>query len=233
MISLLKKVFFKFVGMNPYLDRLVRYRNPRRYWQERGGETYYGEQEAAGHREERSKFIAEKLSSVDYRSLLEAGCGYGKQLQKLKRTPATRIAGIDFSRPQLVKALEVLKGNEPLLAEADAEAIPFKDKSFDLVMSSAVILHNHHEKAQKILSEMIRVSRRYLAHNEDTDITFSRYGYDMKKTYEKLNFKIVYSSQIQNSPEPEKTQFTIVEIPEGFSRIMPEEIPLQYYKESR
>lgn len=228
MRTFLRRAFYKVIGLNPLVDRWVRYRNPRRYWIQRGGDRYFEEQEAVADRTERSRFIAQGIARLEYGSLLEVGCGYGKQLANLEESKDTRLAGIDFSRPQLAKARQQLE-SDCLLTEADASDLPFQDKSFDVVLSSAVILHNRYHKAQRILSEMIRVSRRYLVHNEDMDVTFSRFGYDMNKTYERLHFRILACLPIPSAPDPSKTQFVIVEIPADFKPLSPEAIPLQYH----
>ena len=208
MFGLLRKVFEKAISLNPHLDRWVRYRKPRQYWQTRGGAPYFEEQEAVLDRTLRSRFIAEEVHKFSFQSLLEIGCGYGKQLKNLSRS-GLFLTGCDFSRPQLMKAGSFFPEIAGRLVEADGEAIPFGDKTFDAVFSSAVILHNKPDKAKKIIAEMIRVSRRYLIHNEDTDITFSRYGYDFTKTYKKMNFKIVAAQHIPTAPDPSITQFTI------------------------
>jgi len=228
MIRLAKKAFYKVVGWHPLVDRFVRYRNPKEYWKKRGGDGYFEEQEAVNQRTLRSQFITGELLKYPFKSLAEIGCGYGKQLKNLNRE-GRMLVGCDFSRPQLIKALEYCPEMTLRLVEADAEAIPLRSKSFDMAFSSAVILHNEYEKAQKIISEMIRISCKYLAHNEDTDITFSRYGYDLKKTYEKLNFKILQSQPIPCAIDPAITQFTVVELPKDMISLKPEEIPLQYH----
>ena len=226
--KIVKKIFYKVIGLNPIVGRFFRYQNPKQYWNKRGGETYFQEQEAVFGRTLRSKFIGEEINKLPYESLLEIGCGYGKQLEKFRFHQAF-IAGCDFSRPQLVKAREYCLEAAKVLVEADAEHLPFQSKSFDVVLSSAVILHNEYEKAKKIISEMIRVSRKFIVHNEDTDITFSRYGYDLKKTYEKMNFKIFKSVPINCAENPSITQFTIVELTQQNQMIKPEHILLQYH----
>ena len=228
MASLLQKAFLKLVSLDPRLERLVRYRNPRKYWQERGGEHYFNEQEAVYHRTRRSRFIGEEVNRLSYRSLLEIGCGYGKQLDNFI-TRGIFLVGCDFSHPQLLKARDYLSGAAPPLIEADAARLPFGDKTFDVVLSSAVILHNEYEKAKRILAEMIRVGRKYLVYNEDTDVTFSRFGYDLKKTHEKMNLKILISREIPVAPHPSMTQFTIVELPPEPIEIPAGEIPLTYH----
>ncbi len=226
--KILRKAFYKIVGLNPLVDRFVRYRKPREYWQKRGGEGYFQEQEVVYDRTLRSQFIGEEINKLFYQSLLEIGCGYGKQLQNFNCN-GVFLVGCDFSRPQLLKAKALFNEKAPKLIEADAETLPFQDKVFDVVLSSAVILHNQYAKAQKIISEMIRVSRKYIVHNEDTDITFSRYGYDLRKTYEKMNFKILKSISIPSAPDPSITQFSIIELPAPQQKIKPEDILLQFH----
>ncbi|MBI3313353.1 MAG: class I SAM-dependent methyltransferase [Candidatus Omnitrophica bacterium] len=228
MLRLAKKAFLKIIGMNPLVDRLVRYRDPKRYWGDRGGDQYFQEQEAVQARTLRSQFITTELKKYPFQTLLEIGCGYGKQLKNLYGSGKT-IVGCDFSRPQLLKAREYCAGLDLKLIEADGSQIPLKSKSFDLVFSSAVILHNDYKKAQRMIAEMIRLSRKFIAHNEDTDVTFSRYGYDMKKTYEKLGFKIHQSCQIPCANQPEITQFTVIEIPDPKLILKADDIPLQYH----
>lgn len=230
----LRKIYYMTVGKNPFLDRLFRYRgNPQDYWVKRGGQTYFEEQEAVPDRTERSLFIAEKVAPLQINSLLEIGCGYGKQLKNIRRLrPDVVLGGCDFSHTQLNKGFEYFPEMSKWAVESDASQLPYENKSFDAVMSSAVILHNEYPKAQKIIFEIIRVSRKYVIHNEDTDITFSRFGYDMTKTYRAMGFKIITSENIPCSQDPAHTQFTIAEIPDNFCCSSSKSIPLCYFKES-
>ena len=149
MVNFFRKVFFKIIHLNPLVDRLFRYRNPKKYWNDRGGDMYFKEQEAVHGRTLRSQFISNEVNQLSYQSLLEIGCGYGKQLKNFKQKEAF-VAGCDFSRPQLLKAKQYCPEISNLIIEADAEKLPFESKSFDVVMSSAVILHNEHKKAKKL-----------------------------------------------------------------------------------
>ena len=219
-----------FLTRHPALNRFLSYRNPRRYWQKRGGDLYYQQQEAVAERQLRSQFILERLTRLSYANVLEIGCGYGKQLKNLKTGPDCLVVGIDWSRPQLIKAKEVCGPIEPVLIEGDAARLPFRDKSFDLVLTSAVIMHNAEPQAQQIIHEILRVGKRYVAHNEDTNVTFKRRGYDMCKTYKKMGIKILESGPIELNPPVSNTQFTLVDLNSTDS--LPrssEEIPLQYH----
>ena len=64
-----------------------------------------------------------------------------------------------------------------------ATRLPFADGAFDLVLTSAVILHNPPPVAERIRREVVRVARRWAAHNEDTDVTYNRFGYDTAAWY--------------------------------------------------
>ena len=88
--------------------------------------------------------------------LLEVGCGQGKFLLHLAKLGA-RVVGTDFSS----KAIEIAK-NKELAQEsfarflvADAQSLPFADKSFDLVVSCECL--EHVPKPAKALAEMYRV----------------------------------------------------------------------------
>ena len=98
-----RKAYEKLITPFPYFDRFLRYRNPRKYWRDRGGDRYFEEQEGVYDRTIRSRFIAAEIAKLDYRSILEIGCGYGKQLKNLYRKEIF-VAGCDFSYPQLAKA---------------------------------------------------------------------------------------------------------------------------------
>lgn len=227
-----RKLYYLTLGKIPVIDRFFRYRgDPQDYWVKRGGQTYFEEQEAVPDRSERSLFIADEVAKLTIHSLLEIGCGYGKQLKNIRRVrPELVLGGCDFSRTQLQKGAEYFPEMAQWAVEADAAKLPFEDKSFDAVMSSAVILHNEYPKAQRIVWEMIRVGRKFLIHNEDTDVTFSRYGYDLTKTYRAMNFKIIVSKQIPCSQDAEHTQFTVAEIPPGLKLLRSEDVPLCYFK---
>lgn len=207
--GLFKRTIRRIARTHYLLERMIYYRNPRGYWSSRGGETYFQEQESYSSRQIRSEWITTEIAQVPARSILEIGCGYGKQLKNLKNKTAAKLFGVDFSHPQLCKAREFIPFSLPLI-EANAAALPFANDSFDLVFSSAVILHNPPQQAKLILSEMIRTSRGYLVHNEDKNVSSTRYGYDLVSFYEQLEFEIIASGPVHGAKEPEKTQFLIV-----------------------
>jgi SAM-dependent methyltransferase len=94
--------------------------------------------------------------------LLEVGCGTGVLDRWLARRSggANRIVGMDINPFTLrqARALVRQEGLEHLISfeEGDAEALPFPDNSFDVVMSSTVI---QRVDADRMLPEMVRVAK--------------------------------------------------------------------------
>ena len=90
---------------------------------------------------------------------LDIACGTGRFLELLKTAhPRWRVAGIDLSPPYLAEARKVTSAwSRRLIAQANAEDIPFADAAFDT--ASCVFLF--HELPKKIRSrvaqEMFRV----------------------------------------------------------------------------
>ncbi len=211
-----KRVIVKLFNNNIYVERFLLYRNPRRYWEKRGGERYFKEQESRKDRDLRSSFIAENLVKLNVKSILEVGCGYGKQLRSIEKLDKkVELFGVDFSSAQIIKGKEYLKkeGIKNLVC-ADAKCLPFLNNSFDLVFTSAVIMHNPPETAEKIRNEILRVSKRFIVHNEDKNISPTRWSYDYGDIYEQIGLKILKHCKIPCAPSPEITQFVVAEIPE-------------------
>ena len=134
-------------------------------------EKAYHDQRFGGDNSERS--AARKYYSLmnkagqEYRSvaiatcgnghLLEYGCGTGRQSQVWLRTGA-RITGIDISSEAIEKAKTTIMGTEfadrAEYYEMNAEAMSFKDDTFDVIVGSGII---HHLELDPCYSELARV----------------------------------------------------------------------------
>lgn len=189
----------------PGLKRRWVYDDPQSYWTLRGGADYFREQEDHPTRGIRSAWLAERVAMLQPTSVLEVGCGYGKQLAAIRaHLPGVPLTGVDFSQSQLEKAREYLAGKgEITLLAGSGEDLPFPDRSFDLVFTSAVILHNPPEVAEKIRREIVRVARYWVVHNEDTDVSYNRYGYDTAAWYRERGLPLAEVRPIP-LPDPEE-----------------------------
>jgi SAM-dependent methyltransferase len=183
----------------PTIKRKLVYASPREYWTLRGGPEYLAEQEGQPARTARSLWLARRAAECRPLSILEVGCGYGKQLENIRKVigPDVRLVGVDFSPSQLALAADRL-GDDPRidLIHADGQRLPFADRSFDLVFTSAVILHNEPAAAERMRQEAVRVARDFCLHNEDTDTTYNRFGYDTAAWYRSRGLEVIEAGPI-------------------------------------
>jgi SAM-dependent methyltransferase len=86
--------------------------------------------------------------------VLDVGCSDGRGSEVLSRSGAH---GVDIYRP----ALEVARAAERRspVTQSDVRALPFVDRSFDVVVALDVIEHFEKRDALKVLLEMERVAR--------------------------------------------------------------------------
>lgn len=201
------------LGRWPDLKRRLLYGDPRTYWTLRGGDDYFREQENHPTRSARSEWLAKKIAAYRPSSILEVGCGYGKQLRSIREIWDCPLTGVDFSPSQLNKARTYLAGLERVdLALGSGARLPFADRSFDLVLTSAVILHNAPAIAELIRAEVARVGRRWAAHSEDTDVTYNRYGYDTARWYADRGVPLAERGPIPVEFNATSTQFCVAEL---------------------
>ncbi len=105
------------------------------------------------------KTLAGEIKKLNINSILDAGCGEGFTLEYLRvRNIGKTYEGIDF----LKKAVEIGNKVHPKikLKQASIYKLPYKDNSFDLVLSTEVL--EHLEKPEKALLEIFRVSKKYV-----------------------------------------------------------------------
>lgn len=90
-------------------------------------------------------------------SLLDVGCGKGFMMHDFKALmPAMTVQGLDISRYALDHALDDMK---PFIALGDAKKLPFKDASYDLVISINTVHNLGLEDCKTALREIQRVAR--------------------------------------------------------------------------
>jgi SAM-dependent methyltransferase len=207
------KTMRRSLGRWPTLKRRLVYSDARRYWTLRGGVEYFREQEAQPARTARACWMAARIAAYQPGSILEIGCGYGKQLRSLRERLDCPLVGLDFSASQLDLARGYLDGlREVRLVQGSGDRLPFADRAFDLVLTSAVILHNPPAIAERIRREVLRVGRRWAAHNEDLDVSYNRYGYDTEAWYRSQGYILAESGAIPVDPAGPPTQFCVAQL---------------------
>ncbi len=204
------KVLRRVLSRHPRWKRQWLYADPRSYWTHRGGIDYFREQEGQPARSRRAAWIAEHVAAYQPTSILEIGCGYGKLLDELSRRQGVTLCGVDFSPTQLELARRFLEHKPAVrLVLSRGERLPFPDDSFDMVVTSAVILHNAPEVAETIRREVVRVARRFAAHNEETSESYNRFGYDTALWYRSRGIPLAESGPIPADDDPRTSQFCV------------------------
>lgn len=90
-------------------------------------------------------------------SVLDVGCAKGFMLHDFAELiPGITVKGIDISQYAIEHAMDDMK---PHVAVGDARELPFKDKSFDLVISINTIHNLEKDDLARSLREIERVSR--------------------------------------------------------------------------
>jgi pseudaminic acid biosynthesis-associated methylase len=92
--------------------------------------------------------------------ILEVGANVGNQLLMLQAMGFTQLYGIELQ----AYALELAKQRtrDINLLEGSAFDLPFKDRFFDLVFTSGVLIHLAPSDLDRALDEIVRCTRRYV-----------------------------------------------------------------------
>lgn len=91
--------------------------------------------------------------------ILEVGCNRANQLETLEKQGFTNLWGLEINKT----ALNIARNNKNLnIVEGSGFDIPFKDNFFDVVFTSGVLIHISPENINKIISEVHRVSKKYI-----------------------------------------------------------------------
>lgn len=158
------------------------------------------------------EYTVQKINELKPKSVLEVGCGYGRNLKTFRKiNNKVKLTGIDVSSTQINNAHDYLKGDKvELYHYKEGELLPFKDNSFDVVFSIGVLCMCYPEVMNKLRKEMIRVSKKYVIHDEDLTIHGPRFfGYNLAEIYKKENYKI---KSVESHPIIPHYQLLIIEL---------------------
>jgi len=101
------------------------------------------------------KVTRETLANLQFNSILEIGCGTGKNTMFLIQVGA-RVHAIDFSEGMIEKAKEKVKAENVRFSVADlTQPWPCEDRAYDLIVCNLVL--EHIQDLSFIFSEALRV----------------------------------------------------------------------------
>lgn len=152
---------------------------PRQYWDQRAW-SYLRFEHLRTVREWllapfRMRLIAKELERLRPAALLEVGCGPGRNLPLFASIP--RVACVDFSPPMLERArnrARRLGTSQVTFFERAGQDLGFEDGSFELVLTTVVLLHVPPEDIEQVIGELVRVSGRWILINEYSSVDLDR-----------------------------------------------------------
>lgn len=105
--------------------------------------------------------LAKAVRRVDKsaETILDVGCGRGFPARLLSRRGNFKITGIEIYIPYLLVAKDCGAFTNLVLGDLRA-GLPFKDKTFDVVICIEVIEHLEKEDGIRLISELERVAKR-------------------------------------------------------------------------
>jgi len=117
------------------------------------------------HQQKRIRKISEFIHSTRTPGLwLDMGCGVGQFINQISLLKSNYSIGTDISLNVLKKANVLLKKYNPsnnyCLANQDLWELPFKDKTFNYILSADVLEHVGYNKQKKVISEIYRVLKK-------------------------------------------------------------------------
>ena len=121
-------------------------------------EAWYATQRGAWIGGEEYRLLASLLAPHPSETLLDVGCGTGYFTRQFATDAAEpKVIGADID-PDMLRFADGHSDRSIGFVAADARQLPFRDRSFDLVVSVTALCFIQDEK--QALSEMLRVARR-------------------------------------------------------------------------
>jgi ubiquinone/menaquinone biosynthesis C-methylase UbiE len=164
--------------------------NPINFW-EKWGKTFINEPQQQLIYEQH-QWILQILLQEKPLSLLEVGCGFGRNIKYITKNyiAPLSITGIDFSNTMLAQAKKYL-ASIPIkkrrlinLKNADILNLPFPTSSFDVILCHGVLMHIKPQNINQAVKELLRVTKKSLILVEQNDTIKPQ----SDKPYQKINY---------------------------------------------
>lgn len=133
--------------------------SPEELWAGEFGDAYVARNARLDER--RARYWRELLATISVRTVLEVGCGQGGNLVALASILAPRdVWGIDINELALIRARTNAPGVNAVYGPAGR--LPFRDRAFDLVFTTGVLIHQPDDVLPDVLDEIVRCSGRFV-----------------------------------------------------------------------
>lgn len=170
----------------------------------------YAKENDAKYNPEFAKFIRDLALSLGCNSILEVGCSTGIDLKLF--SDEVKVHGLD----QNEYAISIARNNLPSVdfKIGTITNMPYEDSSIDFIFTHGLLNYLHDSEIDAAVSELYRVSRRYIVNCELYDEKESRNDNitlrNMYARWNKYNVKIISNVDMHEEIDPEKSRFTLV-----------------------
>jgi len=108
------------------------------------------------------KLIIRQLKKLKpFNSLIEIGCSNGPNLFLLHQNfPNIALVGVDINKLVIKDGIKRFKN--AVFLEGEASKLPFPDKSFDILLTDAMLMYVSSKEIRKTIKEFLRVVRKAL-----------------------------------------------------------------------
>lgn len=183
--------------------------NPEKYWIRRG-KVYHSWYNGLSEKEKQSYLANENhllnsLKTLGFKSILEVGCGFGRILKLVNSNfKLERVVGVDLSKDQLENARKYIGATKVGLHQGTIYSLDFPDNSFDLVLTSEVLMHVPPDKIRAAMKELIRVSKKHVLNMEfykkdfRGDLAEHNWTHNYPELYKEIGHGAVKSVKIED-----------------------------------
>ena len=131
--------------------------NPVAYWAQRG-KNYKRRFQRTDEFERQEETLLEALSEIEFESVLEIGCGFGR-ITQLVRPLASDYVAIDVSHDQIREARRLVP-DVTYITSSIQNFVPHR--SWDLVLAVEVLMHIPPDEVREVIRKMERMSQSWV-----------------------------------------------------------------------
>lgn len=171
----------------------------------------YADENEVRYNDAFAKFVRDLSTSLRCSSVLEIGCGTGIDLRLFPDT--FEIHGVDLND----HALDIAKVKLPSadFRKESIDSLPYEDGSIDFVFTHGLFNYLDDGIMEKGVSEMFRVSGKYIMncekYEETEKIIDERHKFrNMGKRWSEYGVRFVSDVDMHEDIEPEKPRFTLL-----------------------
>lgn len=133
--------------------------------------------------------LAQYIISKNPKTIFEFGCNTGRVLTLIEINSDIKCTGMDLSSNAIVRGRE-LHPDIKFICGKEKQLRNIKSQSFDLVFTSACLVHNPPDVIKDIVKELKRITKKHLVACEMAAKFHKPYYFD--HDYKKLGYKFVY-----------------------------------------